>query len=501
MRWGTLLFILCSSLFQTEAQQVSAAVRTACAADAQRLCGGVQSGGGRIVACLKQNQDSLSDACRQAAGLPRKVGSSAPSNENLSLPAPAPASAPAPSTPPRPSSPTAASKTNAPKSSVPAGDKEIFAERVIPDAGHQNMRAVTIHLPEKWTYEGKIVWHYNWIENSMEYSLHAENPANSEAFFQYPLMRMENLEVSQQYRQFNRGNRVAPGERMPLGAISMAPIPHLNALAKFIQTTRPNVANFKWIGQQDLPGLAKAINVDPGWPNQHGVAIKVSYDLDGKPVEEAFFGVYYIAKSSTPGQSIGQMTMTAGAIQQTNWGFVGLMSMRAPAGTLDKRMPMFCVIAKSVIVNPEWMKLSKAISDKMNAEFQQKLKQGLDQLHAAEAIRQQTMKDQATFQANFDKQEIAFRNDRGINDDFLRSDGSVNPNGGARSASDHWSDLMRGVDTMNDPSNGSTTEVSNVGGYNHFTDGFGNYRTYDNSNDTPENQGENGTWTRMTQAP
>ncbi len=111
------------------------------------------------------------------------------------------------------------------------------------------------------------------------------------------------------------------------------------------------------------------------------------------------------------------------------------------------------MIAKSVIVNPEWMKLSKAISDKMNADFQQKLKQGLDQLHAAEAIRQKTMQDQAAFQANFDKQEIAFRNDRGINDDFLRSDGSVNPNGGARSASDHWSDLMRGVDTMNDPSN------------------------------------------------
>src|SRR5664279_5964040 len=115
MRWGTLLLILCSSFFQAEAQQVSAAVRTACAADAQRLCGGVQSGGGRIVACLKQNQDSLSDACRQAAGLPHKGGRSAPNNEHLSLPTPAPASAPAPSTPPRPSSPAAASKTNAPK--------------------------------------------------------------------------------------------------------------------------------------------------------------------------------------------------------------------------------------------------------------------------------------------------------------------------------------------------------------------------------------------------
>src|SRR4051794_33766195 len=116
MRWGTLLFILCSSGLQPEAQQVSAAVRTACAADVQRLCRGVPSGGGRVVACLKQNQDSLSDACRQAAGLPPKGGSAAPSNDNVSLPTPAPASAPAPSTPPRSSSPAAPSKTNASKS-------------------------------------------------------------------------------------------------------------------------------------------------------------------------------------------------------------------------------------------------------------------------------------------------------------------------------------------------------------------------------------------------
>ena len=70
-------------------------------------------------------------------------------------------------------------------------------------------------------------------------------------------------------------------------------MPPMQALAKFIQQTRPNVANFKWIGQQDLPDLAKALKVDP-WPNDHGVAIKIGYDLDGQPVEEAFFGVYYI---------------------------------------------------------------------------------------------------------------------------------------------------------------------------------------------------------------
>ena len=65
------------------------AIRAACAEDVQKLCGTVQPGGGRVVACLKEHKDSLSDRCRQAAGLPPK-----PSNSS------APGSADSPATPP-----------------------------------------------------------------------------------------------------------------------------------------------------------------------------------------------------------------------------------------------------------------------------------------------------------------------------------------------------------------------------------------------------------------
>jgi hypothetical protein len=361
------------------------------------------------------------------------------------------------------------------------------------------MRAATIHLPEKWSYESKIEWHYNWVEYPLSYSLHAENPDNVEAYFQYPLLRLETTEVAPQLRQYNRGPQPKPGDRMPLGAIYSPPQPPMQALAMFIQKTRPNVANFKWLGQQDLPDLAKVLKLPP-WPNEHGLAIKIGYDLNGQPVEEAFFGVYYITKVGNDAKSVGPYSVGAGQIQQTNWGFLGLQSMRAPAGTLDKRMPMFCVIAKSMYVNPEWSRLSKAINDKMMADFNQKMKEGDDQIRAAQAIMEQTMREQAAFQANFDKQEAAFRNSPGINDDYLRTSGGGGGDGAARSASDHWSDLIRGVDTVNDPSTGGTTQLSNLGQY-HFTDGFGNYRTYDNPNDTPENHNEVGSWQQMTAAP
>ena len=167
-------------------------------------------------------------------------------------------------------------------------------ERIITDTEHEGMRAATVHVPEKWNFESKIEWHYGWVEYPLSFSSHAENPDNAEAYFQYPLLRMDSIEVPPQLRQYDKGQQNL-AIVCPLGAISMAPQPPMQALAKFIKKTRANVTNFKWLGQQDLPDLATALKLAT-WPNQHGVAIKIGYDLNGQPVEEAFYGVYYIAK-------------------------------------------------------------------------------------------------------------------------------------------------------------------------------------------------------------
>jgi hypothetical protein len=46
--------------------QAVAAARASCAGDLQRLCPGVQPGGGRLIACLKQHKDEVSDGCKRA---------------------------------------------------------------------------------------------------------------------------------------------------------------------------------------------------------------------------------------------------------------------------------------------------------------------------------------------------------------------------------------------------------------------------------------------------
>jgi hypothetical protein len=50
----------------TPSQQANSEARAACAPDIQALCAGVQPGGGRILACLKEHKDKVSDGCRKA---------------------------------------------------------------------------------------------------------------------------------------------------------------------------------------------------------------------------------------------------------------------------------------------------------------------------------------------------------------------------------------------------------------------------------------------------
>ena len=515
MKSLTLLVACAATATQFAQAQDLSAIRAACAGDAQTLCAGVQPGGGRIVACLKQHKDSLSDGCKKAAGIPVSPSSgSAPSDSGAAPASETPASEAAPAAPAESSnaagaepksavSKAKAASTSAPKTSMATGAPvtilgEHFIQRAVVDTQQGGMTAATVHVPENWHFESKIEWHYDWVGYPVNPSWHAENPANAEAYFQYESWQLLDLYVAPRWRQYVKQPKL--GDRLFSGPIYMSPVvPPLQTMTAFIKSVRGDVANLKWLGQQDLPDLAKVLRL-PASPNQHGVAIKIGYDLDGKPVEEAFFGVYFMNRAGSAAVQAGHQSMGANEMIETDWGLQGLQSFRAPAGTLDKRMPVYCLIAKSVQVDPKWARRHAAILATLTQMFNENLKRGWDQIRAADAMMDQIVKQNTQFLANVGRQEQAMMSSGGSVDSFLRSDGSGGGGGGGRTSSDNVSDLIRGVDTMNDPSTGGTKQLDYSGGSNHFTDGFGNYRTYDDPNATPENQGENGSWQRMTPA-
>jgi hypothetical protein len=51
---------------QAPSPQAVAEARAACETDIQKLCPTVQPGGGRILTCLKQHKDQVTDVCKQA---------------------------------------------------------------------------------------------------------------------------------------------------------------------------------------------------------------------------------------------------------------------------------------------------------------------------------------------------------------------------------------------------------------------------------------------------
>lgn len=66
MRWMSLIvFTACLSIGSAALAQ-TAEERAECKADVERLCKGIEPGGGRIVECLAKQKDKISVGCAKA---------------------------------------------------------------------------------------------------------------------------------------------------------------------------------------------------------------------------------------------------------------------------------------------------------------------------------------------------------------------------------------------------------------------------------------------------
>ena len=470
-----------AALAEGPAPQAVTDARNACAADVQKLCAGVQTGGGRILACLKQHKDEVSDACKQAvlAAMQSAKGDvgagSNPAGSGNGSPAPAPAKPQVEDA--RPAAPQAAmpAPQDSHASAVAAGGKgdryfKMKQVQIIDQNGFASqMPAVTMMIPSDWKFEGKIgvgtgpggcfadVAQVSFHAQSADGSVELEGiPGFSWQYADNPGTQRELVQDNQSMARFGR----KPCPVLP--PVSAADFLRKSVLVK----VRPG----KTVASVDpLPEFDKLIRARMGLSSEPGSAARAAgaepridaararlqYSLDGKPVEEWVTAVTIIWV-----QGAGR-----GANNYDCHGTM-MLALRTPQGRLDEQDKLFKLIASTIRVEPKW---------------QTAVGQFIAQLTQANQQRKATNK-----KAWDDFFTHAAQVTNGVTANMMAgSDASVAAQ----------SQFIRQVQTYRNPDTGATFELSNQ--YNHaWLNGNNEYIMSDDHSFNP-NSSLNGNWTEL----
>jgi len=484
-----LLLVVCAAAAQAAlAQDQLAAIRSACAEDAQRLCAGVPPGGGRIVACLKAHKDSLSDLCRKAAGMAANPGSSSapgassasPASETPAsvAPASAPAASPVASHPAASPDPKSSHSAGPPPKTATATDTgsgsylrmkqvQIIAPVVDPKLGNGkdpvNLPVLDLLIPSTWDFKSNVAFNTTsgCISDSFSVSWEAKSADGSIAFqgapdssWQYAddPAALHNL-TDPSRRQINAQGKPCPVKKpmkaedyfrqnvltaFPSGStvVSVEPFPELNQMAR------------KQLGlPPDDAGKA-------GDSRTEAIRARVEFQKDGKAMED-WVALVVVTRIFRQGR---------GAFYDCH--AIDLMALRALKGQLDANDKLFKVMISSLRPEAKWQAYSngwlawryqveakkEAQIDAIIANFQNQVAQTLTEVTA----------NQQRGSLN-----AAFGADQGI----------------------------RGVQTFRNPATGATMELSNL--YDHaWLNGSNEYIMSDDPNFNPNGQ-LNGDWNQL----
>jgi hypothetical protein len=342
---------------------------------------------------------------------------------------------------------------------------EHFTTRVVNDPQQGGLPVGVVAVPESWTFDAQVTWNYANYSNPVSASSLAQNPKNAEAVIGYPAAQF--FDLRPRYPGiFQFGQNVG-------GYIYAVPQSPVATLGGFVQQVRGRQPGFQFVGSKELPDLPHALRL-PASGNQHGIGIKVTYDLSGTVIEEEFYAVHYMLEIPYDGPQ--------GRTYQINWGLLNIHSFRAPRGTLDPRRAVFAAVAKSFRPNPAWQQRLAAINAYLQDQFNRQIQAGYDQIAAAARLSQQISANNDAMIAAIDRQLAA-------------SSSSGTGSSSGRSSVEKFDDYIRGVETVDDPYYGTSQQSADY--QYHWTDGYGGYR---NTNDPSYRPGqtESGDWTLMT---
>ena len=478
---------------------VMAVLRAGCADDAKKLCAGVQPGGGRILACLKDHKDSLSDQCKQTAQQAASMSGSPPPPPNPPSPPTTGLNGPAPGSgsnslpgssgtaasgaaSARPASlsqaATSASKASAQSSSARASGHTSAAGNSVSGSFLQLKKAqitVTIDqdttkkpaiemlIPTAWDLKGTIRgfgFKGGCYSDTYTSAWEASGSDASTAFAGAPNYSWQYTDDPQEMRVLTDPNR-----RQHDGENKVCPVSKpLSAEQYFRQnliailptgTTVVSVDPFPALTEvaRQQAGLAPNDTSDKG-TRVDAIRARVEYQKDGKPME-AWVVTAVVMRTYPVGRG-SLFDMRA----------IDSMSFRAPKGQLDANDKLFQVMMASVHLTPEWAAfVNKTIASYY--QIQAKKEAAIDQVRA----NLQNDITQTYMQMSANAARVS-------NQGFLAADQGI-----------------RGVQTFRDPSTGNTMELSSQ--YGHaWLNGNNEYVMSDDPNFDPNAQ-LSGNWSQL----
>jgi hypothetical protein len=491
MKRLALLFIgcfACAHYALADEAAALAALRAGCTQDAQRLCSNVQPGGGRVLACLKEHKDDLSDQCKQAAAQAASLsGNSGPnsvapaggntSNVMTSPAAPTPGSSNLPDASTQTSQPSAAaSKPKAHSSlsgagrgaaSTDAPGAYLRLKKVqIIDPGAANVQtalpAFDLLIPTSWNFKGTVNFgggKGGCFADFFAVSWEATSADGSIAFQGAPNYSWQYTDDAVELRKLNDPNRRALGAGGKPCPISKP----LRAEDYFRQNVLSSLPASTVISVEQFPELNQIARKQMGLPpsdagnggtRTEAIRVRTEFQKDGAPTE-AWLALAVVTRIYPVGRGLFYDCHA-----------IDFVALRAPKGKLDANDKLFKVMTSSIRPEPQWQAYSNGIIAKYYKIEAQK--------EAAEDQAWADLQNRIT-QTILD---VTANQTRGSQNSFIGADQGI-----------------RGVQTFRDPSTGKTVELSNLYD-NAWNNGTNEYLMSDDPNFNP-NGHVNGSWNQL----
>jgi hypothetical protein len=462
----------CAAHAQTPTQILTAG----CADDAKKFCSGVQSGGGRIIACLKQNKDSLSDKCKQAAAQASRMASAGARGAAPAAPAAPPTgstsadgadaliAAPATTKPAR----TSTALSNGKSATAGAGGSYLVMKKVQitgpgPDAAHPTVPAYDLMIPSTWKIDGGVKFgggQSGCFSDIFAIGLRAASTDGSTVFATGPDYSWQYADDPSVLQSLNDPGRRALGvggkpcpvakpmkaedyirqnilKLYPSGTtvVSVAPFPELNEIVRKRQGLPPG-------------------NGNTGSIRTEAVRVRLAYQKDGKDQED-WVAVGIVVNIYPAGR---------GSFYDSH--ATSLVAFSAPKGKLDGNDKLFQVITGSIQPEPQWVTYSGGV---------------LSKLYQMQAQKVATINK---MWSDFYTKEAQTIN--GVTANAMK---------GADASSFHEDQNIRGVQTFRDPTTGKTQELSNL--YDHAWQNGSNEYIMSNDPSFNPNEHVSGDWSQL----